>query len=353
MSIAEKLVTIAENQQKVYEAGRNDFGLKGNASGELVTLNNVHSKEHKVEVGLGSKNLFDYEEVMRRWDNNEHYQVGDYRVLSIQLTPNTQYYLSVNGERGSGTVLLGTLENVAAGYAYSVGVSNTWDAKKAVTTDDTGKMYIGTPYAPSMTRERFETALVQIEEGIAATSYTPYITDFSEVKVKVNGKNFYKARGENIRIKPNTKYYLSSAETSETRIAFWLYDADMNELKTLSQSIYGFYYGSSYGFWQCGSNVSKLNFTLTFPSEVAYIKFRNSYKDMQLELGTTATEYEPYVGEEYTPNADGTVDNVKSISPTMNISTDTAGVIVSAECFKDAQKEIESLTTAIALTGGN
>ena len=235
MSIAEKLVTIAENQQKVYEAGRNDFGYKYQTQGELVTINNIHPLERTVKVSLSSAD----------------------------------------------------------------------------------------------------------------------ITDFSEVKVKANGKNFYKAQIGNIRIKPNVKYFLSSAESSETRITFWLYDSSMTELKTLSQSIYGFYYGSSYGFWQCGSNVSKLNFTLTFPSEVAYIKFRNSYKDMQLELGTTATEYEPYVGEEYTPNADGTVDNVKSISPTMNISTDTAGVIVSAECFKDAQKEIESLTTAIALTGGN
>lgn len=235
MSIAQKLQTIAENEQKVYDTAKNVYGLNGKAQGELVTINNIHPLEKTVKINLSSAD----------------------------------------------------------------------------------------------------------------------ITDFSGVKVKANGKNFFKAINENIRIKPNVKYRLSSAESSETRIAFWLYDADMNELKTLSKSIYGFYYGNSYGFWQSGSDASKLNFTLTFPSEVAYIKFRNRYKNMQFELGSSATEYEPYVGAEYAVNQDGTVEGVKSILPIMNISTDTAGVIIAAECFIDPQAVINEITTAVINFGGD
>ena len=45
----------------------------------------------------------------------------------------------------------------------------------------------------------------------------------------------------------------------------------------------------------------------------------------QLEFGAIATEYEPYKGETFTPNEDGTVEGMTSISPYMNIFTDNAG----------------------------
>lgn len=77
--------------------------------------------------------------------------------------------------------------------------------------------------------------------------------------------------------------------------------------------------------------------------------------DIQLELGTTATAYTPYVpdltavrlikknssGEiisEYTPNADGTVEGVTSLYPVTVLSPDTEGVLIDCEYNKDINK---------------
>ena len=64
--------------------------------------------------------------------------------------------------------------------------------------------------------------------------------------------------------------------------------------------------------------------------------FDNLLFKPQLELGETATDYEPYVEPtEYTPNADGTVNGVTSLYPNTTLMTDTEGVIITCEYNKD------------------
>jgi hypothetical protein len=73
----------------------------------------------------------------------------------------------------------------------------------------------------------------------------------------------------------------------------------------------------------------------------------------QLELGNTATDYEPPKEPvTYMPNADGTVDGVKSIAPTMVLRTDTAGVVIDAEYNRDINKAYQALVNAIKALGG-
>ena len=131
------------------------------------------------KVTACGKNLFDYEDFMRRWDNGEYYTndatTNGYFVLDVQLKPNTKYYLKANGTRGSGVVLMSTKEAVNSDAGCAIGISNTWKAEQAVTTEASGKIYIGAAVAEYMTRELFENALVQIEYGTTATEYEPYI----------------------------------------------------------------------------------------------------------------------------------------------------------------------------------
>jgi hypothetical protein len=58
----------------------------------------------------------------------------------------------------------------------------------------------------------------------------------------------------------------------------------------------------------------------------------------QFEEGSVATEYEPYKGETYNPLSDGTVDGIKSVSPTMTLFTDTAGVEIEIEYNRDSNQ---------------
>ena len=109
---------------------------------------------------------------------------------------------------------------------------------------------------------------------------------------------------------------------------------------------------------QDGDYVIQSNFTNITQGSV-------SWQDMQVEVGTTATAYTPYVpdltavkviksnasGEavaEYTPNADGTVESVTSLYPNTTLITDTEGVIIDCEYNRDINKAFAALEAAIA-----
>ena len=85
--------------------------------------------------------------------------------------------------------------------------------------------------------------------------------------------------------------------------------------------------------------------------------YGNSFEDLQnimLEKGDTATEYEPYIdpttvtvteettGATYTPLADGTIE-ISSVSPTMTLTTDTAGVNIDLEYNQDTNKAMQNV----------
>jgi hypothetical protein len=67
----------------------------------------------------------------------------------------------------------------------------------------------------------------------------------------------------------------------------------------------------------------------------------NNYKfKVQIELGDKATEYENSIFEKFTPNADGTVDNVTSLYPMTTLLTDTKDVTIECVYNKDINKAI-------------
>lgn len=67
----------------------------------------------------------------------------------------------------------------------------------------------------------------------------------------------------------------------------------------------------------------------------------------QLEVGSTATDYQQYSHNTYTPNTDGTVEGVTSTSPTMTLSTDTEGTIIDCEYNRDLTAAIERIEAAL------
>ena len=116
--------------------------------------------------------------------------------------------------------------------------------------------------------------------------------------------------------------------------------------------------------------------TFTVPEEcnqiIAIICPKNNVEEIcvsnfQLEEGTTATAYEPYIdlstvkvssygknffgttynGQTVTANADGTVNGLMSISPNMTILTDTDGVIITIDYNRDINKAFAKLEQAL------
>lgn len=87
------------------------------------------------------------------------------------------------------------------------------------------------------------------------------------------------------------------------------------------------------------ANFDESEVCLFFTSEGA--EFKNYKFVLQVEEGDTATEYEPYTCETYTPNADGTVEGVTSLYPNTTLLTD-AGAVIECEYNKDTNKAIKN-----------
>ena len=81
--------------------------------------------------------------------------------------------------------------------------------------------------------------------------------------------------------------------------------------------------------------------------EGAYIKLKN----LQFEIGSEATAYEPYCGETFTPNPDGSVSGVTSVYPTMTLTTDKSNVTIDCEYNRDTNVVIQDILSAIQFLG--
>ena len=113
-----------------------------------------------------------------------------------------------------------------------------------------------------------------------------------------------------------------------------------------------------------GSYSPTLKFTLSEKAKISIEFYKNvnysqetvsdtvykvTLSNIQLELGDTATEYEPYIAPtEFTPTADGTVNGVTSLYPNTALMTDTEGVIIDCEYNRDLNKAFAALEAAIA-----
>ena len=98
-------------------------------------------------------------------------------------------------------------------------------------------------------------------------------------------------------------------------------------------------------------NETRENLFIIFYAGVGAVVPQNGvieYSEVQAEVDNVATEYEPGVYAEYTPNADGTVEGVTSCQyPTTELHTDTEGVIIEVQYIKDTNSFCHDITTAL------
>ena len=79
--------------------------------------------------------------------------------------------------------------------------------------------------------------------------------------------------------------------------------------------------------------------------------------NFQMELGDTATEYEPYIEPvEAIADAEGNVKGLMSMSPSVTLTTDNEGAVIDCTYIRDANKVITDLetklNTLVATIGG-
>lgn len=165
--------------------------LKGSKSGESLLIDDISPVEHTMCIKIHGKNLFNKE--MDFTDDNFVPGSVYYYTYFIQLLPNTKYYVKTFNPLAPsycGYTIINSRMNVPSSINTAVLVSGNWSAaendwhiERVITTDNSGKLYIGNNKSLTSLQRAVQEANIQIELGDIATEYTQYVPDLTAVKV--------------------------------------------------------------------------------------------------------------------------------------------------------------------------
>lgn len=218
---------------------------------------------------------------------------------------------------------------------------------------------------------------IQLEKGTTATAYTPHVQNLSAVKVKRYGKNlcelgtvtFTKTAdyvleypitcvGKSIRFSAN----IITTDTDKEKVLMYIYDKEGAQIGGgigVSKDKNSTGFRSSVYISKPTANIAKIRFYASEDAESA-TGDTATFKDIQIELASSnystdlPTTYEPFVvPTEHAVNADGTVDGVKSLYPSMTLMTDTDGATLDVSYNRDINKAFAELQNALISLGGN
>lgn len=268
-------------------------------------------------------------------NNNTYLRTGYYKI-----EPNTKYYYDI-----------GTL---AFNSAHVYDSNKVW-VSRADTTNGTIKTpdnvsYLRLTFRKADSTEITEDELAAIKQQplcISKTNAFIYLKDFSGVKIYGSGKNLWDAAKHNnrlhgggtrivtdyIKVAKNTDYVISVDGSTNTH---WQVKGFTEKQMTDNSINY---------IWNNGANLGGDRYYFN-SGEYEYVAFR-TWKTMaeygvtensqyQLELGRTATEYEPYKEPiEVQASADGKA-TIPSLAPTMAL-VNNYGLPMVVNCLRAAK----------------
>ena len=355
--------------------------LTGYATGEIVTLTDVSPIEHEIGVRVESKNLIPYPYVSTTgakngitWTINNDgsvSRVGTATALTTFVFTRDNTFLEDGVTyKVSAGLIVSYLDGTGANQYFSGGGANalTWKSSYQLTQVysqvSSGKVVDDTIYP-------------MIERGTVATEYTPYIGDLSAATVTKYSKNLfnpqlllengYSVQTDGTYQGTTTKQFVCFANPSGKKGAFAISVIAKNVVTGLSANALTFLvkytdgtekytanlhrdsvgYQSVTGITDATKTVSEIIFSYGAKAEI-------NIKQIQIEAGADATEYEAYVEPvAFTPAEGGLVEGVYSIYPTTTLVTDNAGAVISAEYNRDINKAFAELYNAIISMGVN
>lgn len=324
----DKLKKVADRTLQVYEAGQKSAeDLKATVSGSVIRVDNVNPIEHNLKVNC-RKIICEGETV----------------ALELGGTALTNFPL-LSGQANFSF-------DVAAGKVFKAGLlldGFSWYADATLQKNE--NHYTGFVEVPS-DGENYCLALLPDQEEVNIANLT--ISSNENITVSRFGKNlmtelkmypqknndfllpqpFYMKKGET---------YTFSFETTYTQWRLMLYGTTTDGLPLEDINYHyvdGMYTANdSHGSrLQTGSNISSNRYRLVCNNDfiVTGVLLWNSanetdkiYSNAQLEYGNINTAYEPYIEPQTaTSTADGTVEGLTSISPSMTLITDNEGVVI-------------------------
>ena len=403
----QKLATIKENNPKVYNAGKLKTLSKSKymhptVSGSAIRVDDVNSIEHKLGVGVGSKNLLPYP--------YKDLKVGTITTNGITFTTSEDGSILINGtaEANITKYLYQDLKSKPAwakeGTVITISKNsdketeqsmiyftvNYYDAnttmKQGITaiklSQATGTVnadwvgvgwYIHIPKGNSIDNL---TIKPMIELGLTATPYTPFITDFTGVEVSrygknliprpfckntqtVNGINFVSNADGTITLNGTnngnaySRYSSSHYNLPLPKGSYYIYSGNDNIRCTVqikrASGVTNYVVNSTFNI-EDGDVLESVWVQVSAGNTTV---FENTIVKPQLELGSTATEYKPFIEPQTaTANVEGVVEGLISLSPTMTLIPNNSGVVANLTYYRDIDTAIDNQTIQIALSGG-
>lgn len=382
---------------EVYNAGGLDYSPKETVSGEVISITDISPIEHDLGVKVSSKNLIPntYKSVSNETVSyivNEDgtitiSNVGNNALTTLNLVgkdfdqlliDGATYTFAINaeGDNSNALLYLYAKDKITNEGKWFLGAKDLETRKLIV--DKSKYEYVKLYIQLKANVEAFENAVVKPIMALGSYTnlpYTPFVKDVSTTTLKAQGKNLF--NNDTSLIKQVTYYSTSGTEYQrygyEILLPVGTYTINAFSKVPLDDTHLYYMYGhvvdendvvtGKTATIVVNSTPTAKTFTIESgekllmydgeTSNLAAAKKLFSRFDVQLEVGESATEYEPYIeSTTYTPNSDGTVDNVKSIYPSVTLSTDTNGVLIECEYYQDAIKLKQNLTDAILSLGG-
>lgn len=195
---------------------------------------------------------------------------------------------------------------------------------------------------------KFKIAVIKKDIYYTGIPFTPYISDLSTVNVTRCGKTLFDV-SKSVGFQ---SYYSGVTSTISGTTITTSSTANRSCQLLLGEFPAGTYtisfsntdfallmlqYGEALGQLSRLDNVNFVStkshtFTLTQPRKLwlestIATNTTKTITDIQLELGSAATSYEPYQGQTYTPTATGEVTGITNLYPTTTLLTNNAGVV--------------------------
>lgn len=337
--------------------------LKGNKTNSVISIVDVSPIEHTFDVNIVSKNLLPFPYVdTTKTENGITFTVNSNGTITVNgtatddatfilaeslLLPAGTYALQGGYNFGSSSppiLLTGNLESTFFGVTTSGGFTVDSDT---LSTNIRIIVYSG------VTAENI-VLTPQIEKGSTPTPYAPYITSAEGTKVTMCGKNLFDmenmesgtinsttgALQNEINSSRSTDYIPIMSNTTYTWSGFvgairtHFYDVNKTWISSTSTNVNGHFVSPATAYY------IKYSKGTTVPVMQTY--------SIQLEIGSEGTGFEPFKGfTEYTSDADGTVDDVKSLYPSTILFTQNSGVTISCKYNRDINKAFAALEAAI------
>lgn len=384
MSIAEKITQIAGNEPKVYKAGKiallkSSTHMQGTATStqadNMLFLRDVSPVEHTMTVKLTGGEYKITENLAVNFVSEGTKADGtpnDFSPYGIpvgwNLVDGQNYGIKISGSMGSGvqdTTYFLPAVLCSTGY-YALGyvpghheVDYGYLPFGIYTRDgDTTMYWTGKP--------QYENDYVSFSLSISTNVDTSYST------VTRYGKNLFNissSRGFESQYVGLTNTISGNVLTVVCSVAG---RTGYLELGTIPAGTYTFSYEEPQPMSKTimvGSDISSLTVlgdpfknntkTFTLSSEnkvwVRNAGFTNgtyTFSNIQLEYGSSATEYSPYAEPTTYTQSLPDVVNVPSLYPTTVLSVDTIGATMECSYLRDIDTYIDNLTMNVALTGG-